>query len=102
MKTAFPGSLSLDATVTVDENLVSTRLAGETVILHLTSGVYYGLDEIGTHIWELLQQPVTISDLFDQLLQGYAVEREQCLSDLLNFLQELMEHKLVKTHDGVV
>jgi hypothetical protein len=75
-------------------------LAGETVILNFKSGVYYGLDEIGTFIWNLIQDPKTLQDVRDALLNEYQVEPERCESDLRALIQELAAAALIKLRDA--
>ena len=42
---------------------VSTNLSGEEIILHLDTGVYYGLDPVGARIWALVQETNTVGDI---------------------------------------
>lgn len=74
---------------------ISSDIAGEAVILDLTSGVYYGLNEVGAKIWNLIQQPCTIQEIQHRLLQEYDVDPEVCVQDLLQILQELQAAGLV-------
>jgi hypothetical protein len=76
--------------------LVSSELAGEAVILDLKSGTYYGLDQVGARIWELIQQPKTINEIRDTLLAEYDVEAERCQADLQTLLQELDAKQLLE------
>ncbi len=74
---------------------ISTELDGETVILDIASGIYSGLDTIGTFIWNQLEQPATIAALRDAILERYDVAREQCVADLLAFLKDLADNGLI-------
>ncbi len=49
----------------------------------LLSGVYYGLNAVGASIWNLLQQPRTVSEIRDAILGEYEAEPQQCERDLL-------------------
>jgi hypothetical protein len=40
--------------VTVTPNVLFQDLGGESVLLNLANDQYYGLDEVGTRIWQLL------------------------------------------------
>ncbi|MFH2124034.1 MAG: PqqD family peptide modification chaperone [Pseudomonadota bacterium] len=82
------------------EDKISTGLEGETVILDLASGVYSGLDEVGTTIWNLLEQPMSFRDLCQELMAEYAVEEEECRSDLLSFLKDLADNQLITVKNG--
>jgi hypothetical protein len=82
------------------EDKISTELAGETVILDLASGVYSGLDEVGTTIWSLLEQPKSFRDVCQGVMVEYAVEEEECRSDLLTFLKDLADNQLITVENG--
>ncbi|EAW38838.1 PqqD family peptide modification chaperone [Lyngbya sp. PCC 8106] len=78
---------------------ISTHLGGETLILHLTSGTYYGLNPVGKRIWDLIQEPKTVAEIRDTLLTEYEVDLEQCDRDLKAILQQLSEQQLIKIDD---
>ncbi len=92
LKTNLP---ALHNVVAVTQGQISSDLAGESVILDLTSGVYYGLNEVGAKIWQLIQQPCTIQAIQHSLLQEYDVDPQICTQDLLQLLQELQAAGLI-------
>jgi len=75
---------------------VSCDLDGETVILGLADGVYYGLDPVGTRVWKHLQSRSTIVAIRDAILEEFDVESEICERDLIALVQEMQEHNLVR------
>lgn len=75
---------------------ISTELDGETVILNIETGVYNGLDQVGTTIWNSLEQPSSFGDLVTAVLDEYEVNREQCIDDLCSFLSDLLGNKLIE------
>ena len=75
-----------DSTVVRAKDQVSCDLVGEAVILNLKSGVYYGLNPVGARIWELIQEPRTVSAVLDVLLEQYNVEAGRCERDLFCLL----------------
>ena len=68
---------------------------GEVAILNLPDGVYYSLDEVGGRIWNLIQQPKTVRELTEILLQEYDIDPEICSHELMDLLQDLAEHGLI-------
>lgn len=78
---------------------MSCDLAGETTILNLKNGVYYGLDAVGTRIWNLLQNPCRVQEIRDVLLEEYDVTPERCESDLLTLLEKLSAEGLIEISD---
>ena len=72
-----------------------TELDNETVILDMESGVYSGLDSVGTSIWNFLETDITFGTLCSALTDIYNVEDKTCRQDVLSFLKELLEEKLI-------
>jgi hypothetical protein len=88
--------LSLDDVVRASRAQVSSRLGTDTVILELDDGVYYGLDDVGSRVWELLKEPRAVRALRDAVLAEYDVDPERCAADLLGLLSEMAERGLVE------
>jgi hypothetical protein len=61
--------------------------------------VYYGLDAVGARIWSLIQEPRTVNEIRDILLEEYEVEPERCERDLLALLQKLADEGLIEVKD---
>jgi hypothetical protein len=93
---------SMSSTVTATSDQVSSDLAGEVVILGLSSGVYYGLNEVGASIWNLIQQSKTIQEIRDALLQEYDVEASQLEEDIFVLLSELSAVGLIEIKDEAI
>ena len=77
------------------EQALESRVGEETVILHLERDIYYGLDQLGTRIWQLLKDgmaPVAISDI---VVREYGVTRELIEADMRRFLSDLYAHAIV-------
>jgi len=89
--------LSLDTTVVATDQSVSSDLAGERVLLHLESGVYYGLNEVGSHIWEALTETTTLQEVVNHLEGIYDVERSVLEDDVLDLVTDLLDAGLVDT-----
>jgi hypothetical protein len=89
--------IALDSIVVATKDQVSADLSGEAAILNLTSGIYYGLNEVGASIWKLIQEPKRVNEIKKILLQEYEVEPDRCEEDLVNLLTELLSRDLIKT-----
>jgi hypothetical protein len=92
-------SLSEQSVVTVTKDQVSCGLGTESAILNMKDGIYYGLDPVGTHVWNLLQMPRRVADIRDVLLQEYDVEPERCHRDLIALLEELLRAGLIEVRE---
>ena len=84
----------------IDDQLCAQFTDGELVILSLSSGTYYGLNSVGAHIWQLLQQPRTIDEITKILIEEYDVERCCCEEELLALISDLDFHELVIFKNG--
>src|SRR5215831_13797888 len=90
------GDISLDETIAVDDSVVFRELDGETVLLHLETGQYFGLDEIGTRVWMLLRDRQTLNAIAETMLAEYEVAPEQLRTDLLALVSDLSAHGLIQ------
>jgi coenzyme PQQ synthesis protein D (PqqD) len=88
--------ISTSSIVAASKDQVSSDLAGETVLLSMQSAMYYGLDQVGSRIWELVREPIRVSDLRDAIMREYDVEPERCEADVLAFLRELAANGLIE------
>jgi hypothetical protein len=91
--------MSNDSIIVAVEGQVSSDLGGEVAILDLKVGVYYGLDEVGARVWELIQEPRAVGDVRDVLIEEYDVEPERCERDLFALLERLAEQGLIEVRD---
>ncbi|MEJ7810644.1 MAG: PqqD family peptide modification chaperone [Gemmatimonadaceae bacterium] len=91
--------ISADSTVVATKEQVTADLAGEAVILNLKNSVYYGLDPVGVRIWSLLQEPKSVREVRDVLLEEYDVGAEECERSVVSLLEDLAKHGLVEV-DG--
>jgi len=102
-KAEFPElerTISEGSMVVTAKAQVSADLDDEAVILNLNSGVYYGLDAVGARIWSLIQEPRTVNDIRDTLLEEYEVDAGRCERDLLALLRELADQGLIEVEDA--
>jgi hypothetical protein len=87
--------MKLSETIVIPPEVMARQVGDETVILDLASGNYFGLDPVGTRMWQLLSQGKTLADICDILLGEYEVSRENLERDLIRLIQELQARRLV-------
>ena len=78
-----------DSRPTPKASVIHAFVGGEAVLLDVESGLYFGLDEVGARIWQLLVAGATKESVVDQLLEEYDVERSQLHADVTSFLAAL-------------
>lgn len=82
--------------VTKAPEQVACDMGGESVMLNMQSGMYYGTDDIGTLVWNLLDEPRSVEAIRDTILEQYSVDTDRCEQDLLAFLNEMEAAGLVE------
>jgi Coenzyme PQQ synthesis protein D (PqqD) len=92
--------MSTDSIVVATDSQVSCALNEETVILHFNKGAYFGLNEVGTAIWQQLQKPQSVGAIRDAIVAEYEVDQGQCESDVLRLLTKLHDEGLIEIRSG--
>ena len=87
--------VSLTSVAQRNQDIVEATIEGETVMMSIDTGQYYGLDSVASEIWQMLEQPIKVEAICTQLLQEYDVDTEQCEQDVLAFLQSLQEQNII-------
>ena len=78
------------------DDVIFRDLEGESVLLDLKTGLYFGLNPVGTRIWHLMEEGRTPAQILETLLAEYEVPPEQCRRDLEQLLGALQQKSLVQ------
>jgi hypothetical protein len=89
-------SISLETAFAVPDDVVFRELSGEGVILNLESGLYFGLDAVGTRAWQLMVEHGRLDRVFERLLEEYEVSGDVLRHDLIDLFVQLSHHGLVR------
>jgi Coenzyme PQQ synthesis protein D (PqqD) len=77
------------------EEVLFRQIEEEAVLLHITNGNYYSLNETSLPFWEALKNQQPLATAIDRITASYAVERDQVLADLQTFLTHLLSYNLI-------
>ena len=86
---------SLDSTVRIGEDTVFRELEGEAILLQLEAGMYFGLDPVGTRLWQLMAERGKLRDVFEAAQHEFEVDPGTLERDLLALVTQLAEKNLV-------
>lgn len=92
-------TLTPTATLVAAPDQVSCDIGNQMAILNLKSGVYYGLDSVGSRVWELVQNPTPLADVERTLLAEYDVESARLAPELRGLCETLAEAGLIEIHE---
>jgi hypothetical protein len=88
--------MSPESKMVIPAQVMSRQVGDETVILDLTSGMYFGLDPVGARIWQLLSEGHQVDAVVTSLLNEYEVSEEQLRQDVETLVSELISRGLVE------
>jgi Coenzyme PQQ synthesis protein D (PqqD) len=87
--------LSLSSTIRRNPEVLHSTVGNEVLLMSIAEGKYFGLDTVGSRIWELVEPPKTVAALCARLVEEYDVTPDICQADVLHLLTDL-------AHQGVV
>lgn len=82
--------------MSVPEYVLFQKVDDEVILLDMTSGEYYGLNDVGSRMWTLFQQGQSAQEVLDALVQEYNVSTERLSNDIHQFLRQLQSRGLVE------
>lgn len=90
-----PSAIDDSCTLARPANLVASEIDGEMVILNIESGHFFQLNQIGSRIWEALETPTTLGDLYRAMEDRFDVDQQTCRRDIAEFVDLLSKNDLV-------
>ena len=75
---------------------VSCDIGNQMAILNLKSGIYYGLDSVGSRVWELVQTPRRMEELEAKLLAEFDVQPGKLQPELRGLCQSMSDAGLIE------
>jgi hypothetical protein len=76
-------------------DLLFNEIDGEVVLLSIENGEYYGMDKVGSRIWELLANPMSLNALVTTLISEFNVNYQKCFEETLEFLKTSISKNLI-------
>lgn len=87
---------TLESKISIPKEVLFREIDGEAVILNLQTGKYFGLDQVGTRMWQLLAEHNQIEPALNVLADEYDVTRDQLQHDLLDLVDKLTAQQLME------
>ena len=92
--------VTIDATVAVADGQLSAPMDDGVVVLSMGSDTYFGFDEVGTRIWELVGEPTPVRSVVATITDEFEVDEGRCTDDVVAFLTDLEGRGLIRVGDG--
>ena len=87
--------VDISTSVVPSPEVLVQELDGEAVLLNLESERYFGLDDVGTRVWQHLLEHRRLDQVCAELLKEYDVDESTLRADVLRLVQELIEAGIV-------
>lgn len=85
-----------DAILEGEDEVVFRDLGGEAVILHLGTATYFGLNEVGTRVWQLLGERLSLDAVCARLAEEFDAPRERIDADVAALVSQLVAKGLLR------
>jgi coenzyme PQQ synthesis protein D (PqqD) len=89
-------ALTMDSLIHRDPEIVHSAIDGEVVMMSIDQGEYFGLDAIGSRIWNLLEKPTRLGELCRLLADTFDVDAERCRREVAGFLGDIEKCGLIR------
>ncbi len=89
-------SVPLNESLVVPDNILFRELDGEAVILNLNNETYYGLDSVGTRMWQNLTTQSSFTAAYNNILAEYDVPPSVLRQDMEELAAQLLDQGLLE------
>lgn len=96
MTTAGCPAIDRSTRIRRNPDLLTAEVDGEVVMMSVEQGVYYGLDDIGSDVWNRLAEPVTVASLLTGLQARYDGDAAIIERDVMVLLADMAAKDLIR------
>ena len=89
------GTITFETVLCRSPQLIACGAGEETMMMDIDKGMYYALNPVSSRIWSLLEQPLSVQAVCEQLLTEYDVASELCKQEVKEFLGQLLDRNIV-------
>ncbi len=79
-----------------NKKIIQSKIREEVVMMDIDSGFYFGMNGVGSVIWQHLSNAITLDDLVCKLMEEFKVDKQTCETDTIEFLDKLLEKNIIK------
>ncbi|PGD05844.1 PqqD family protein [Bacillus wiedmannii] len=90
------GTISEFSRIIVKPGTIISEFEGEAVLLNISQGIYYGIDEVGLEIWKLIVEKNSLGVIKTYLVNNYDITKKELSDDTERFIENLYEKGLIE------
>ncbi len=88
--------MTSDTKIQISPDVLFREIGGESVLAQVEGGEYFGLDEVGTRIWNLLTEGKDVEAIVDAVTAEFEVESTVASADVAALIRDLLRAGLVR------
>jgi hypothetical protein len=69
---------------------------GESVMLSIDAGKYYGLNAVASRVLELLEAPQATASICARILEEFDVDAAVCKRDMIKYIEVLLANGVIR------
>jgi len=77
------------------DEVAAKVIDGELIIIRLSDGTYYSMDNVGTRVWELIERRHDLAAVIETIAAWYDVPVERVAQDTTPLVDELLAERLI-------
>ena len=73
--------------------IIANEIDDEIVMMSIEEGSYFGLNSIGSIIWQELEEAKSVESIISILLERFDVEEKTCREETIAFIESMIKNK---------
>jgi len=91
-------AINLESGFVIPQPVMSRLVGDETILMDLSTGIYFGLDGVGKCIWETIEKGHDLAAVAAVIATEYEVEEARAQADVIEFVSELVNRGLLQAN----
>lgn len=87
--------INQESLVSKNLEIDDTDLDGEKVMMDLDKGKYFMMNEVGSRIWDIIEEPIKVNKIIETLTSEYEIDSKTCEDTVVDFLGRLNNAELI-------
>ena len=83
----------MESVVCRSSDIVTSEIDDSIVMMSVSAGTFYGLNAVGSAIWQFVERPTTVETIITHILAEFEVSQAQCQDDILAFIEAMFDKK---------
>ena len=90
--------MNLDSNFVIPPQVMSRLVGDETILMDLSTGIYFGLDGVGKRIWETIAEGRNLKAVAAVIVAEFEVDEARAQDDVVEFVSDLVERGLLQSN----